>query len=89
MTTFVADPEALLEYSVDWTPWLADSETISSYTVTVPAGITLASHSQADGVVTAWITGGTVDTRYRVECKITTNQGRTDERSFTLAVKER
>lgn len=89
-TTYLADPESVLDYSFDWaTSWLDDGETISSYTVTVPAGMTLASHSQAAGVVTAWISGGTVNTRYRVECKIVTSAGRTDERSITISVRER
>ena len=83
------DPEAVLDHSWDWSAWLADAETISSYVVTVPAGMTLASHSEASGVVTAWVSGGTVGTTYRLECKIVTSAGRTDERSIKIRVDER
>lgn len=86
---WLKDPEAVLDYAFDWTDWLAASETISTRTVTVPVGLTLASDSELAGVVTAWISGGTVGTTYTVECKIVTNQGRTDERSQTITVQER
>jgi len=99
-TSFTKDPEAVLDYTFDWKPlthgvpgatsdWLATGETISSYTVTVPTGITKDSDSQADGVVTYWLSGGTAGTTYRVECKIVTNAGRTDERSTWIKVSER
>jgi hypothetical protein len=84
------DPEAVIDVAFDWaTNWLAAAETISTYTVTVPAGLTLASHTSAAGVVTAWISGGTAETTYRVECKIVTSAGRTDERSIEVRVTER
>lgn len=92
-TAFMKDPEAVLDYTFDWNdatdPWLATGETISSYTVTVPTGITKDSDSQADGVVTYWLSGGTAGTNYRVECKIVTSAGRTDERSMWIKVVER
>jgi hypothetical protein len=88
-STFRHDPEAVLDYSTSWSSWLDDGETISSYTVTVPAGLTLASDSEDAGVVTAWISGGTAGENYRVEYKITTSAGRTDERSITISVRER
>lgn len=99
-TSFTKDPEAVLDYTFDWKPlthgvagatsdWLATGETISSYTVTVPTGITKDSDSQASGVVTVWLSGGTAGTTYRVECKIVTNAGRTDERSTWIKVVER
>lgn len=90
MTTYQKDPEATLDYEVDWsTFYLDDGETISSYVVTVPAGIAKAADSQDDGVVTIWLTGGTAGTSYRIECKITTSAGRTEERSFQVRVRER
>lgn len=89
MTTFQKDPEAVLDYSFDWTPWLAAGETITSKTVTVPTGLTLDASNEAAGVVTAWISGGTAGTAYRVECLIVTSEGRTDERSITIRAQER
>lgn len=89
MAQFRKDPEAVLDYEVDWTSWLAVGETITARTVTVPAGITKNSDSEAGGVVTVWLSGGTAGTSYTIECLITTSAGRTDERSFTVKVAER
>lgn len=89
MQTFEKDPAAVLDYGFDWRNWLAAAETITAHIVTVEEGITLGSTSESGGVVTAWISEGTADTRYRVACLITTSAGRTDERSFTLSVLER
>ena len=83
------DPSAVLDYVFDWTEWLAAAETITSHTVTVPTGLTLESSTVASGIVTAWISGGTVGTTYRVECLIVTTAGRTDERSLWITVQER
>lgn len=86
--SYMKDPEATLEWSFDWSPWLDDTETITAYVLT-PNGLTVVSDSETDGVVTAWLSGGTADTSYRVECKITTSAGRIDERSLTIRVRER
>jgi hypothetical protein len=51
--------------------------------------MTLESSTAASGIVTAWISGGTVGTTYRVECLITTSAGRKDERSLWITVQER
>lgn len=99
-TVFTKDSDAVLDYTFDWKPlthgvsgatsdWLATGETISSYTVTVETGLTKDSDSQADGIVTVWLSGGTVGTTYRVECEITTSAGRKDERSMWFRVAQR
>lgn len=89
MSRYTKDADAALDYSVDWTSWLADTEIITSHTVTAPAGLTLDSSSEASGVVTAWLSAGTVGTTYRVGFRITTSEGRTDERSIRIHVEER
>jgi len=93
MERFVKDPEAELDYAWDWSDWLdattTPAESITSHTVTVPTGLTLESSTAASGIVTAWISGGTVGTTYRVECLITTSAGRKDERSLWITVQER
>ena len=88
--SFIHDPSAALDYSFDWSAWLtAESDTISTYTVTVPAGLTLDSDSETSGVVTAWISGGTAGTTYLVVCEIVTSGARTDQRTITLRCADR
>lgn len=88
---FTKDPQAVLDYRFDWTPWLATPETISTHVVTVPSGLTLESSAQTDSnkSVTAWLSGGVAGKSYRVTCRVVTSQGRTDERSAIINVVER
>lgn len=94
-TRFKHDPDATLDYAVDWTSWLASGETISSVSWTVPAGVTEESapggwsEPDANNKRTVWISGGTAGTDYTVACEITTSVGRVDERSIILEAQER
>ena len=88
VSTFVKDPDAVLDYEFDWSQWLAVGETIASKTVTV-TGVTLDSSPNDDTSVVAWVSGGTVGTSATVACEITTSAGRTDERSIKLRIAER
>ena len=89
MSLYKKDPDAVLDFAFDWSSWLAESETINTYTVTVMSGLTLDSDSQADGVVTVWLSGGTAGNWYTVACRIVTSAGRTDERTMRIRVEER
>ena len=59
------DPSAVLDYAFDWSNWLGASETISSATVTVDAGLTKDSQSNTTTKVTVWLSGGTLATIYK------------------------
>ncbi len=100
MTTYVKDPDAVLDYKWDWkaktngsgtSDWLDTTETITAYTVTADTGITVDSSSITDSntSVTVWLSGGTAGARYHVSCRITTSAGRTDERTITVRCEER
>ena len=85
------DPDAVLDYAVDWTAWLSDGETITASTWTVPDGITetTPAPSFTDTAATIWLTGGTVGQSYSVTNHITTSQGRQDDRSLNIRVANR
>ena len=90
----VKDSDAVLDYEFNWADhpdgsWLSASETISSYVITASPGITVDSHSNTTEKVTVWLSGGTAGVPYTVACRITTNQGRTDERTMTIRVLNR
>jgi len=89
MQTFLKDPDAVLDYAMDWATWLGDGETISSHTVTVDDGLTKDSDSESDGIVTIWLSGGTINTTYNIAVEIVTSSGRTDERTFRVMVIQR
>jgi len=100
MSTFIKDPDAVLDYKFDWaaftnstgtSDWLASGETIASHTIDADTGITVDSSSATDTntSVTVWLSAGTAGTTYNVRCEIVTSDSRTDERTIKIAVRER
>lgn len=91
--SYVKDPAARLDYTWDWTAWLADvDDTITSATVAVPAGLTAtggATINPAATAVTQRISGGTLDAGYTMVCQITTVGGLIDERSIHVTINDR
>lgn len=86
---FLKDPSDKVDFTRTWDDWLADGETISSVAWTVETGLTKSTspaESNTTTAATVWLEGGTVDEEYDVACKITTNQGRVVERTFTVKV---
>lgn len=90
MNAYVKDPDAVLDYAFDWSAWLADGEGIASYTITA-TGVTVDSDSQAAGIVTVWVSGGTAATTATLACRITTDNvpARVDERTKIIRIRNR
>lgn len=89
---YVKDPSEKLDYQVDWTTWLSEGETISGVDWTVETGLSQPSTPAASNTTTTatvWLEGGTLGARYTIGCRITTNQSRVAERSFTVQVEDR
>lgn len=83
------DPDALLDYEVDWTS-LLDGDTITGTPEwTIASGLTKDSQTNTTTTATVWLSGGAVDGVYLVACKITTAAGRIDECSFNVRVKNK
>jgi hypothetical protein len=85
---FVKDPDAVLDYQIDWSSWL-DSDTISTSDWTVPSGLTEDSASNTTTTATIWLSGGTEGETYTVINEIVTAGGRTDNRSIYIRVEEK
>lgn len=84
------DPDATLDYPFDWSAWLADIEDeYASHEIVVDEGLTLVSSSYADGVITPFVSGGTLSQKHAVTCRITTVGGRIDDRTIYLDIKDR
>ena len=92
MGTFKApnkDPEAVLDYQINWSDWLPDDDTISTSTWVVPSGITEDSSSNTSTAATIWLSGGTAGTGYAVKNHIVTGAGREDDRTIYIWVRNR
>lgn len=88
MSGWIKDPDAVLDYTVDWSAWLG-ADTIASVVVTPEDGITVDDTSFTDTTATAIISGGTAGVTYAVTFQITTAAALVDERTITLIVAER
>lgn len=86
--TFTKDPDAILDYAVDWSRWLA-GDTIAASVWIVPTGLTKVSETSTATKAIVWLLGGSAGVTYTVTNRITTAAGRTEDRSFTVRVEER
>jgi hypothetical protein len=78
------DPDATLDWIFDWNDWLGETEIITAVEFIVDPGITVTQNSKTTKTATVWLAGGTEGEVYRVTCRITSSEGRIDDRSFTL-----
>ncbi len=86
--TFTKDPNAVLDYTIDWARWLAGDQIATSQWI-VPTGLTKMADSKTVTTATVWLSGGTAGQSYTVTNRITTAAGRTEDRSFIARVEER
>lgn len=80
-------PTTRLDYTFDFSGEL-DTDTISSATWTaIDAGPTIDGTSNTTTTASAFLTGGTAGSDYRVQCSVSTAGGRTIVRRMTLHVR--
>jgi len=87
------DPDALLDYELEWGDWL-DGDTISNSEWIVPAGITKDATkgdrvSDAGTETIIWLRGGAEGQKYTLTNRITTVAGRIDDRTVTLKIRSK
>lgn len=88
--TILKDPNAVLDYSFDWTAYLAAiTDTIESVEFVLDDGLTQVDYSHNTLMAVVWVSGGLAGTTARVTCRITTQGGRVDDRSVFLKIAER
>lgn len=91
MQFYVKDPGAVLDYAINWAAgYLQSGETLSSSIWTIaPNDMTQNSATSAAGITGITVSGGAAGQIYQLTNRITTSQGRTDERSITVRVEQR
>lgn len=93
---FLKDPNATLDYAIDWSvSYLLTGEviTVSSWFI-LPQGAVgdLAIDNipaPVGGVTTIFVSGGIAGKTYQLTNRITTDQGRTDDRTLTIRIEEK
>jgi hypothetical protein len=83
------DPDAVLDYTIDWSDWLGTGESIidASWTVT---GADLLRSSHTTSTATAWLSGAA--TLVTATCQIGTDSSptaRVDQRTLIIQVEDR
>jgi hypothetical protein len=94
MTLLLKDPEAVLDYAIDWGAQYLDQGDLladSSWSVDPdePGGVSIAGSGFSDKISTVTAASGVPGRLYRLANKVLTQSGRTDERSITLRVEKR
>ncbi len=84
---WIKDPDAVLDYTLDWSAWLGD-DTIDTLEVRKnDEGIEIDSESHTTTTTTVWLSGGMNGTNYSISFRITTTAGRIDERTIVVKVR--
>ena len=88
MKGFVQDPNATLDYTVDWNLWL-DGDTISTSVWVVESPLVNEADSNTITTTNIFISGGVHGENYVLTNSISTVSGRSDDRSIELRVRNR
>ena len=89
------DPNATLDYTLDWAEYTqaGDAIDIATWTTSAISGdaapLTIGVASVNNDKATVLISGGTAGNIYTVTCAITTTDGLIDRRAFRISVKVR
>lgn len=93
MAVYLKDPASSVDYSLDWSGWLSAAETINSTQWSIdpsgPSAPILGNETANDATRSVFVSGGTLGHRYRLTCRIQTDEGRTVDRSLTIQIAER
>ena len=83
-------PSDLLDYDIDFSEWITDSDTITTVVAEVipSGGLTVASTSVSTPIVKAWLSGGVSGESYEVKVTVSTLSGRVKTVCFKMRVKE-
>ena len=84
--TFEKDPDALLDYTVNWGDNWLGTDTISTSIWTIPAGLHEVSNTFDDDEAIVWVSGGVSGQTYTMLNRITTAGGRIDDQSIYLRI---
>lgn len=94
MTLLLKDPDAVLDYSIDWgADYLAPGDLLTQSDWSVvpeePDGVTIVGSDFDAATATVKAAGGVAGKIYRLVNQVVTDSGRTDDRSLVLRVEKR
>jgi hypothetical protein len=86
---FSKDPDATLDFSINWASELVGDDVLVAVSFVTDPGINIVSSNIYEDVyATVWLSSGIAGTTYQVDCHVTTQEGRQDDRRFYIVVKD-
>jgi len=92
MSTFdaVQDPDANLDYKINWALWLnQDTITASTYTIDPAGALTITFENYDTTETEVWLSNGDRGRKYKVINHITTAQGRETDRTILVEIQDK
>lgn len=90
IASFSKDPDAVLDYEIDWSRWLVAGDQIATAEWASSSDeLEIDSSSLSTKAAKCWLSGGIAGCSYDVRCRITTTQGRREDRTIRIACVER
>lgn len=93
MSYYLKDPQAVLDYSVEWGAGYLDGQVVSRSVWSVapdePDGVRVATQAVSPTRTAVTLEGGVPGKVYRVTNRVTLSDERSDERTLVLRVEER
>lgn len=93
MTLLLKDPDAVLDYSIDWGAQYLDGELVAQSDWSVEPdeadGVTIVGSDFDATTTTVKAGGGAIGKIYKLVNRVTTDSGRIDDRSIVLRVEKR
>ncbi len=93
MSSFSKDPNAVLDYYIDWSDWMTSGDSITASAWATESGITIDDSSYSGDIACVWLSGGTVGCSYRVTNHITTvgdgSNHREEDRTITITMQDK
>lgn len=94
MQTFIKDPNAIKDYSIDWSDWLVDDTILTSTWAVVAGDVAIADDedhlpTKSETATVVWLSGGTLNTEAIITNHVTTNGDRAEDTSFRIQVRRK
>jgi hypothetical protein len=87
---FEQDPDAVLDYTLDWVDYLVEDDFIVDVAFTTSdVALVVNSENFTNTWTSVWLSGGLLAVSYSVVCHITTDAGRQDDRTFMLTIRQK
>ena len=92
---WVKNPESTLDYLFDWSEWMNVGDRIKTFDINIEdqpnttENLIVVQKAKMSKRIIVWLTGGQRNKKYKISCKITTINGRTETSSRTIRIVNR